>query len=316
MPDLSLSEPCDEIDIEDTGEDELDPVELNLQKRNVHSDSSDLEILTDSKRNISPTSPYFSKEDFLSLSYFPGCSHQQEERRLESHRNLKNKLAKIDHAIWPRLSYYGKKFGRVRKKREFLWWAYYPSPDMTKTMCLNFFLGKHGLHALANAELTKPFTRVLKNIRDRSDEFDELMQSLQLDENFYALIYTRLPLLPENNDNFYIKKQFRIPKADITADAIISAIEFIEENFDTIIKEMLSDVESSPYYDGKKDTQYFRKTFCGPNAKVKQPLSSCIIRFNYLFPKDEIVALPFEQLTQDILDVEHELRKVIEFANV
>ena len=46
MPDLSLSEPCDEIDVEDTGEDELDQVELNLQKRNVHSDSSDLEIFS------------------------------------------------------------------------------------------------------------------------------------------------------------------------------------------------------------------------------------------------------------------------------
>ena len=269
----------------------------------------------DSKRNISLTSPYLSEEDFLSLSYSPGCSHQQEESRLESHRNLMEKLAKIDQAIWPKLNYYEKKFGRVRKKREFVWWVYHPSPDITKSMSLNFFLGKHGLHALANAELTKPFTRVLKNIHDRNDEFDKLMESLQLDENFYALIYTRLPLLPENTDNFYIKKQFRIPKVDITADTIISAIEFIEDNFDKIIREMLSDVESSPYYDGKKDTQYFRKTFCGPNAKVKKPLSSCIIRFNYLFPKDEIVALPFEQLTQDILDVERDLRKVIEFAN-
>ena len=273
-------------------------------------------IFTDSKRNISLTSPYLSKEDFLTLFYPPGCSRQQEESRLESHHNLIEKLAKIDQAIWPKLNYYEKKFGRVRKKREYLWWAYYPSPDITKSMCLNFFLGKHGLHVLANAELTKPFTRVLKNIYDRSDEFDELMESLQLDENFYALIYTRLPLLPENTDNFYIKKQFRISKADITANAITSAIEFIEENFDTIIKEMLCDVESNPYYDGKKDTQYFRTTFCGPNAKVKKPLSSCIIRFNYLFPKDKIVALPFEQLAQDILDVEHELRKIIEFANV
>jgi len=214
------------------------------------------------------------------------------------------------------LDYYEKKIGRARKKREFLWGAYYPSPDITKSMCLNFFLGKHGLHVLANAELTKPLIRVLKSIHDHNDEFDELMRSLQLNDNFYALIYTRLPLLPENTDNFYIKKQFRISKANITANAITSAIGYIEENFDSIIKEMLSDVESSPSYDGKKDTQYFRTTFCGPNAKVKKPLSSCIIRFNYLFPKDEIVALPFEQLTQNILDVERELRKIIEFVNV
>lgn len=226
------------------------------------------------------------------------------------------KRARIDQAIWPNVDYYEKKFGRMRKKSEYLWWAYYPSPEITISTCLNFFLGKHGLHVLANAELTKPFNRMLKNIRDHSDEFDELMRSLQLNENFYALIYTRLPLLPENTDTYYIKRQFRIPKGDITASAITSAIESIEDNFDSIVKEMLSDVESSPYYDSKKDTRYFRTTFCGPNAKVKKPLSSCIIRFNYLFPKDEIVALPFEQFTQDILDVEREIRKIIEFANV
>lgn len=218
----------------------------------------------------------FDEEDFSSLTFLLDYDNEQ---RVQQLRKILTKIKKLDLELWEKwgkLNFLSKKFGRITKKGEGIWFAYYSHEDKASHANLNFVIHSDGFYIDVNAETSKSFRRFVDSIKKRNNQFDYLINNIRFD--FKVVLWTKLPLAPERQNKFYWKEIYEITKKNINSKNILKKIDLIEQNFEQIVKKMISEVESSYKYspDNTKYTKYFKRTYIS-GRKIKKPLSSCVI---------------------------------------
>ena len=229
-----------------------------------------------------------------------------------------DKILRLSDKLFSKLNYVDKRDGRCRSKGnqcEYLYFAFYESDKKANETCLNFFLGKHGLHILANAELKESFGRFYSNIMKYPEDFDSIIRGLALDTNYSSRIYSHIPLRPEHVGIYYMKLQSKFSQSESNSENILTSLDEMKNNLDAILSDMLNDIDNSSRY-SKKDSAYFKKNYLNAETGKKKSFeASSALRFNYLIPRDVLVNLTFQELVARILDVEKELKPLITFGN-
>lgn len=253
----------------------------------------------------------FDEGDFSSLTFLPDYDNEQ---RVQQLRKILTKIKKIHLELWEKwgkLNFKESKFGKITKKGENIWFAYYSHEDKASHANLNFVIYSDGFYIDVNAETSRSFRQFVDSIKKRNNQFNSLINNIRFD--FKVVLWTKLPLAPERQNRFYWKEICEIAKKNINSKNILNKIDLIEQDFEQIVKKMISEVESSYKY-STDNTKYFKRTYIS-GRKTKKPLSSCVIRFRYLINKDRILGMERKNLIKEIIEVSKEFKKIIDFIN-
>ena len=267
--------------------------------------------------NFSAGQPFFENADFDALASGNSCEkgNRQHQRVMKIRED---KILPLSEKLFDKLNYVDKRVGSCRPKVnqcEYLYFAFYESQRGANETCLNFFLGKHGLHILANAELKQSFGRYYNNIMKYPEYFDSIIRGINLDTNYSSRIYSQIPLRPENIDLYYMKLQRKFSQSESNSENILTSLDEMKNNLNGILSDMLNDIDNSPRY-SRKDSEYFRNNYLNPETGKKKSFEASVsLRFNYLIPRDFMVNLTFQELVVRILEVEREIKPLIIFGN-
>jgi hypothetical protein len=253
----------------------------------------------------------FTEDDFRAFKHPKKGGSYNADERLDRLKKVKNKILKLDRQIWERLSFKEKRFGRVNQLYEYLWFGYYP--NTIEWINLNFFMGKFGFHIVANAEKKDTFSKYYKQLKKYPEKFDRLIPDIDLD--FNVLLYTQLPLQPEIQGNYYMKRVARIPKQEITATKILNEIESIKGNLDKYKIIMFEEIKRDPLKNSQKNIDYLSKTFFGEKKQKMIFNSKCALRFNYLIPRTRVINMEHDELIANIIQGSIEMKKLVDFGN-
>jgi len=267
--------------------------------------------------NFSAGQPFFENADFDVLASGNSCKRGNGQYQ-QVMKIREDKILHLSGKLFEKLNYTEKRVGSCRPKAgqcEYLYFAFYESQKGANETCLNFFLGKHGLHILANAELKQSFGRFYNNIMKYPEYFDSVIRGMDLDTNYSSRIYSQIPLRPENTDLYYMKLQRKFSQSESNSENILTSLDEMKSNLDGILSDMLNDINYSSRY-SRQDSAYFRNNYLNTETGKKKSFeASSVLRFNYLIPRDVLVNLTFQELVVRILKVERELKPLIIFGN-
>jgi hypothetical protein len=258
----------------------------------------------------------FSINDFHSLRFKLDRSICVGQTQLNQHAYILSKLIDLDSDLWRLWGYNNfkrKKFAVLGKKmkcaRTSLWFAYYDFDDLADHVNLNFSIEKNGFYIDINAELKKSFRRLIENIKKNTPQFNSLINNIK----FYitTILWTKLPLMPENINDNYWKEIFNICKAEIDGKNILNKVDQIIQNFDKYKEEMIFEVENNPRC-SPDATNYVKKTY---NGRKMNPWSRCVIRIRHFIDKDEALKMNRRNFVDYTIDISKEFKRIIDFAN-
>lgn len=253
----------------------------------------------------------FTQSDYKILD----VSNKEGNHKIKEQLNqIFRKLELLEEDLWED---YGnkffkyKKFGKIKDKSEAIWFGYYNYKDYAQHTNFNYSIRDHGLDIDVNAELSKSFKRFIKNINEHPEKFDKIIGAI--DWKPTVDIYTKLPLLPESANKFYWKKQYSFLE-QISAQKIIDSVNQIKNDFHTIRRTMINEVENNSKY-SEKDTQYVKSTYLRKQAKNMRPFSFCVLRIHWEIKKNLVCKMGHKEILKKFKEITKRGYKLMEFAN-
>ncbi|MBT8508644.1 hypothetical protein AZH53_09530 [Methanomicrobiaceae archaeon CYW5] len=259
---------------------------------------------------------YFTLDDFDWFTHFV-VRHPRERDQYEQHFEdfIAEKVRPLHRTLKDTLGSRTSRVGYDRRDFEYVHLAFFDAPEEELATFLNIFIGRHGIHILANTEYPTSVARFERNMAADPAGFDACIAALPPDVRFTSRLYTKIPLHPYGWDEYFFQLVVKYVREQTTAAALTGQIERFRSGFAKAIRKGLVTMEIDPRY-GTDGTEYYRSFYEGPAAQMApDPDAFLALRFYYVIPLGAVIRMDEETLAGEIAACADRLRPLIAFGN-